>query len=366
MLFVTISDALLYFCFSILLGTFLVQCIPVDYKPTIQISNKWLVISTMGIPLLTFLPILQIVLILQPQFGFWTSLANVLISYKMGMAWSIILVLSFMQLIYLKFLKDPPSKRYSVIGILLGALLIAAASWASHASSKEPIVGFIFDFIHLFSVSVWVGTLFVVSWFSKDTENWKGFLQWFSPTAITAFGATALSGLFLTDMLVPDYITGWSTNYGQGLLIKHLLIIPLLFYVLVNGLLVKLKLSKPDFNPVRWARLESIVLLVIFGITAIFSGQQPPIEYVTEDTVSRLFQFFYTAQVETGMTGHLQLNWPGLLFFVLGVVFIALLLVSFFKSAPILVSMLMGLAIVICVYFALMTIVVFNFIGFCR
>ena len=360
-----ISQALLYFCFSTLLGSFIVQAIPDSYKPTVHIKRKWLVVSTMAIPLLTFLPILQVVLILQPQFGFFTSVANVLISYKIGFAWDMTLLLAIVLLIYLKIFNNHRSVWVSVFGVVQAVLLIASVAWASHASSLEPLLGFIFDFTHLLSVSVWVGSVFVISWFSSDTKNWTQFLQWFSPTAMTAFGATALSGLFLTDLIVPDYTTGWSTDYGQALLIKHLLIIPLVFYVLVNGLLVKLKLSKPGFNPIRWARIESIALLTIFCMTAVFSQQQPPIEFLTEETISSLFQFFYPNALELGMTGHLQMNWFGLLFFVLTAVFIALLLVSFFKNAPIIIPMLMGVAIVICMYFALMSIVVFNFIGFC-
>ena len=65
------------------------------------------------------------------------------------------------------------------------------------------------------------------------------------------------------------------------------------------------------------------------------------------------------------MTAHLQMNWFGLLFFVLTAIFIVLLLVSFFKNAPLIIPMLMGVAIVICMYAALMSIVVFNFIGYC-
>ncbi|WP_332645818.1 copper resistance D family protein [Lysinibacillus sp. 54212] len=365
MLFYHFSEALLYFCFSILLGTFIVRLIPADYKPTILIDRKWLVYSAMAIPILTFMPILQIVFILQSQFGFLTSLANVLVSYKVGLAWSLIFLLSLMLLIYLKYFNTRSSVGYSMLGILLMLGIIASSAWASHAGSIEPLLGFIFDFTHLLSVSVWVGTLFVISWFSKDTKNWAAFLQWFSPTAMTAFGATALSGLFLTDMLVPDYTTGWSTDYGQGLLIKHLLLIPLVFYVLVNGLLVKLKLSKSGFNPIRWARLESILLLAIFGITAMFSQQPPPIEYVTTESVSSLFQFFYTASIEFGMTGHLQLNWTGLFFFVLSVVLIPFLLLSFFKNAPMFIPLLIGITMVVLVYFGLMSIVVFNFIGYC-
>ena len=183
----------------------------------LHIKRKWLVFSTMAIPLLTFMPILQVVLILQPQFGFFTSLANVLISYKIGFAWDMTLLLAIVLLIYLKVFNNHRSVWFSVFGVVQAVLLIASVAWASHASSLEPLLGFIFDFTHLLSVSVWVGTVFVISWFSSDTKNWTQFLQWFSPTAMTAFGATALSGLFLTDLIVPDYTTGWSTDYGQAL-----------------------------------------------------------------------------------------------------------------------------------------------------
>ena len=203
-LILILSQAFLYFCFSILLGSFIVQAIPDSYKPTVNIKRKWLVFSAMAIPFLTFMPILQVVLILQPQFGFFTSLANVLITYKIGFAWDITLLLAIVLLIYLKIFNKSRSVWFSVFGVIQTILLIASVAWTSHASSTEPVLGFIFDFTHLVSVSVWVGTVFVISWFSSDTKNWTQFLQWFSPTAMTAFGAAALSGLFLTDLIVPD------------------------------------------------------------------------------------------------------------------------------------------------------------------
>ena len=153
-LLLIISQALLYFCFSILLGSFIVQAIPDGYKPTVTIKRKWLVFSTMAIPLLTFMPILQVVLILQPQFGFFTSLANVLISYKIGFAWDMTLLLAIVLLIYLKIFNNHRSVWFSVFGVVQAVLLIASVAWASHASTLEPLLGFIFDFTHLLSVSV--------------------------------------------------------------------------------------------------------------------------------------------------------------------------------------------------------------------
>ena len=50
-----------------------------------------------------------------------------------------------------------------------------------------------------------------------------------------------------------DYPNSWMLPYGQALLIKHLLIIPLFVYAMINGLLIKKKIKKDiHFNPKPW------------------------------------------------------------------------------------------------------------------
>ena len=132
-------------------------------------------------------------------------------------------------------------------------------------------MGITSDFIHLAAVSIWVGILLIVGWCSVNHENWLKFLSWFSMVAISCLVATALSGVLLMDILVDGYIDSWMVSYGQGLLIKHLFLLPVVFYALVNGFIVKFKLSKnPTFNPIPWIRVEGFILFVIFTITAIF------------------------------------------------------------------------------------------------
>ena len=62
--------------------------------------------------------------------------------------------------------------------------------------------------------------------------------------AIGCLVATALSGVFLMDVMVDGYIDSWMVSYGQGLLIKHLFLLPVVFYALVNGFIVKYKTIK--------------------------------------------------------------------------------------------------------------------------
>jgi putative copper resistance protein D len=148
--------------------------------------------------------------------------------------------------------------------------------------------------------------------------------------------------------------------YGQGLLIKHLFILPLLFYALGNGLIVKYKLSKDAaFNPIPWIRVEGIILLVIFTITAIFSQQSPPHgHYVASEAVSPLFRLFHHDIIEAGSTIGFAVNINTVSFFFLSLLCMGLMVLSFFKKASIGITFLFSCLFVISVYIMLMVTVV--------
>ena len=339
---IIISQALLYICFALLMGYFVMYVIPERFRPMIYVPDKWVICSLIAVPVLSFSPVLYVVILLSERFGFFSSLSTVLTSYKIGFSWDLVFLISVELLIFFLIMRKRPTKVLYAIGAVQVILLIAAVAWASHAVTMEPELGFVSDFLHVVAVSIWVGLVLIVGWFSKDFANWEAFLKWFSPVAISAFAVTAISGLLLTHTLVPHYMTGVSTNYGQGLLIKHLLLIPLVFYILVNGVFIKIKMKKPTFDPRPWTKLESVLLLAIFVMTAIFSQFQPPTLFLTEETVSQLFLLVYNGTVESGMFAFMQMTWWGLLFIVLGVIFIALIIVSFFLNAPIWLPMILS------------------------
>ena len=210
---------------------------------------------------------------------------------------------------------------------------------------------------HFTAVSVWVGILFVVSWFSKNHSNWLNFLKWFTPVAIVCFVSTIITGLVLMTVVVEfeDYANSWMLPYGQTLLIKHLLIIPLLVYAMINSIFIKKKLiSDIHFNPRPWARIESIIILLIFSATAALGQQSPPHETtVTSVGVSKLFTMFYQGQFQPEMTVQLALNPTSISLIVLAVLFFALIIISFIKKTPAIVSFLMSILLVLCVYLSL-------------
>lgn len=357
-IFIVISQILLYLCFSILAGIFILLLVPSKYRPDIKIPMHTLPIFIIMIPVLTFFPVLDIALFLAPRMGkdIFESLQIVLTAYTIGIAWSFTLLVSSLLLLLITLEKSIRKNISASLGLLFTFGLILTVAWTSHASSMDPVRGIIGDFIHLTAVSVWVGIILIVGWCSLNHKNWLEFLNWFSKVAIGCLVATALSGLFLMDVMVDSYTNSWIVSYGQGLLLKHLFILPLLFYALVNGLIVKFSITKdPTFNPTFWIRVEGIILFVIFTITAHFSQQPPPHgNYLTSAEVSPLFQLFHNNSIDSGSTITLAMSLNTLCFFLLSILFIVLMVLSFFNKASIMVSVLFSCLFVTSIYLMIM------------
>ena len=360
MILVTIiSQFILYISLSLLMGTFLLSCVPVPFRPSFHIPVKWLYGSAIMIPFAAFIPNVLLLSILAPQFGVFHSIWTILSKYKVGHAWIAIVVFAILLLLLIAAFEKKASKLAAVASIVMIIAICLAIGFVSHASSMSGMAGVTFDFIHLISVSIWLGILLLISFFSSDAANWEAFLKWFSPTALVAFTAIALSGVLMVEEIVPAYVTGWASTYGQWLFIKHVLLLPLTFIILGNALLVKLKINKPLFEPRTWVKLETYLLLGILAVTAIFSEQQPPMSVVKSDNLSAVFELFYPSTVEAGMQAYFQMTGIGLSFFLLTAAFIGILVVCYFKQAKtIAVSII--IAIALCLYMG------FNFITFFR
>ena len=357
---VIISQTLLYLCFSVLVGSFILLLVPSKYRPDIKIPKRFLLISAITLPVFAFIPVLDITLYIAPRLGLFESFKIVLTTYTVGTAWDFTLLGSIMLVLLIALARSTEKSIFAFLGILLTFGLILTVAWSSHASAIDPIIGIISDFIHLAAVSIWVGILLIIGWCSLNHKNWLEFLSWFSIVAISCLVATALSGVFLMDVMVDGYIDSWMVSYGQGLLIKHLFLLPLVFYALVNGLIVKYKISKDaTFNPIPWIRVEGFILFVIFTITAIFSQQSPPHgNYLTSDAVSPLFRLFHDGIIDSGNTIGFVVNLNTVCFFFLSILFMGLMVLSFFKKASIIISFLFSCLFVMSIYFMLMMTVV--------
>lgn len=342
------------------MGSFILLLVPASYRPGFHVPNKLLLLCSLSIPIFTFLPVLNITLYIAPRLGLVESFKIVLTTYTLGTAWIMTLIVSLL-LVFVLTLKKITGKLTAALSLLLICTLLLTIAWSSHAGALDPVIGTTSDFLHLFSVSIWVGILLVLGWFSTNTDNWLAFLKWFSLVAISCLSITALSGLFLMDVLVDGYIAAWPVSYGQGLLIKHLFLLPLVFFILANAFLVKFKFSRDTyFNPLRWIRIEGLTLLTIFIITAIFTQQAPPHgHFLTNDTVSPLFRLFNDSLIDSSSQIGFVVNSTSVILFFGSIVSIVLTIVSIFiKKVPAWLSFVLGCCIVGCVYSMIMVTVV--------
>ncbi|MEC2074408.1 copper resistance D family protein [Alkalihalophilus marmarensis] len=361
MFFYYISEVSLYLCFSLLMGTFIFSLVPSHKKPTVFVRKRWLQLALLGIVFFSAIPALRVVLFLNEGVGLSLTLNNVLTNFEVGKAWSFILILSIFYYFYLSVFPVQQKVSYSILALVFLFILILAIGWSSHAASLTEWTGFVSHTVHLTAVSIWIGVLFIISWFSTSTKNWRAFLSWFSPLAFICFAFTILSGLILMDFVVDirDYANAWMLDYGQALLFKHLLIIPLLIFACINGVWINRKLKKDEtFNPKPWTKAESLVLLFIFSATAVLGQQAPPHDIpstLRADGVSDLFQYFYGGQVEMYNKVQFSFTSTSLVLFVLSFFFLLLLLYTFVKKAPAIFSFLMSLFFVLSAYLGLMT-----------
>lgn len=353
---VIISQALLYLCFSVLVGSFILLLVPSNYRPDVKIPKRFLLISAITLPVFAFFPVLDIILFIAPRLGLLESFKIVLTTYTVGTAWDFTLIGSILLVLLIALARPNEKSIFAFLGILLTFGLILTVAWSSHAGAMDPSTGIISDFLHLTAVSIWVGILLIIGWCATNHNNWLPFLNWFRVVAISCLIITAVSGLFLMNEMVDGYTDSWMVSYGQGLLIKHLFLLPLIFYALVNSLIVKYKIAKDaTFNPIPLIRIEGLILFAIFMITAIFSQHPPPHgNYLTNEAVSPLFRLFHDGIIEPGNTIGFVVNINIVYFFFLSILFIGLMTLSIYKKASIIITLLFSCLLVMSIYFMFM------------
>lgn len=353
-----ISQVLLYFSVSVLVGSFILLLVPNRYRPDIHFSKRLMLISAIFIPVCAFFSVLDIVLYIAPRLGLLESFTIVLTSYTVGAAWSFTLLASIFLVLLIIFTYSTEKKSFAYFGTFLTLGIILTVAWSSHAGAMQPSLGIISDFIHLLAATVWVGILLIIALFSKNNQNWLAFLDWFSIVAFGCLTATFLSGIVMSDILMDGYVKSWTISYGQGLLVKHLFLLPVLFYALINGVIVKYKLRKDDsFNPIPWVRLESFLLFIIFAVTAVYTQQSPQVSSLTNETISPLFRLFHGTIIDGVQSVGFAVNAYTACFFIIAVLFLGLMALTY-KKASHLASFFFSCLFVLSAYIMLMVSVV--------
>lgn len=355
-----LSQIFLYLAFAFITGVFLFTLVPEDKKPAIRTPRWLLVTSILAIPLLSFIPLLEVIFVFYQDIGFWQTFQSVVFTFEVGQSWLVIVGVSL--LLFVVVMAPMQEVTKSILGLLYTGILILAIGWASHAASIASWSGFLFHSAHFLSVSVWIGILLMVAWFSRDIANWRSFLGWFHPVAIGCVLIILASGVVLMfyGVTPENYLLAWILPYGQALLVKHLFVVPLLFYAFINGVLIKRRLARePEFNPKPWTKVETVVVFFIFTATAVLGQAAPPHQperLLNTGGTAWLFQLFHPEVVSgTIPVVNFSPSLISMIFLAAACLFLALLLVSFSKKFPAVLSLLMSVLAVVSGYLALMS-----------
>lgn len=354
-----ISEGLLYVCFAILIGALTLRIVPARLQPAVHVPNGLLLACAAAIPVLSYVPIHRLALLFAQDFelSYFAMLKSVLLDVNAGKAW-IWTALGSAGLAVLLAAKSFRNDRHMPkVALFVTMLLIVWLGYASHASSLSALKGLVVHSTHFFTFSLWIGILFVVAWFSKSADNWQAFLKWFSPLAIVCVVVTLLAGITLMTFTTPEYVNAWMLPYGQTLLIKHLLILPLLLFAYTNGFIYKSAVAKnPDFNPVRWLRIESVVALLVLAATAFMGQQSPP--HTVKDTLqtespSPLFTWLYKGAFSPDLSLRFTLHMESVLMFAAALLVIVGVIWTYRLNRP-WIALLLGLLAAGFTYFGLM------------
>lgn len=350
--FTVISDFLLYAAFAFISGFIFLQFVPASKKPVFHQSKKLLIMCVAGIAIFSAAPVIELAAYLADFKAWPQSMITAVMEYRTGQGWMLTVLVSIIFGFSIYF---NASKYIQAFYIMLLLLLVG---FYSHVSTLDLWMGSLSHFVHFFFISLWAGILLHVAWFSKEGADWRSFLKWFTPFAMFCMAAIIASGIVIMFFFVEpeDYANSWVLPYGQTLLLKHLSIIPLLAAAFANGFMNRKQVFERS-----WLRMESLLLSLVFILTAFMSKQAPP------HNVNETLRMEGTAWFLKMMKGDqyipvaasLDWNLNGILLIAFGLVFLAALLIGYSKNISAWLALLFGIGFVVCFYTGLMLNMVF-------
>lgn len=274
-----ISELLIYIGGALWAGQLLLLFVAEDKKPTIGQLDGLACAALVSIVVGSVLPLWRVISYFQQEMdlSFREALRASLFDVRIGTYFLLVYFTALCAAILILTARIRPAIRWFLL--LLTIPLFFGIAGTSHAAAKQGLSGLLLQAGHFSLMAFWTGIVVVIGWCARDSKHWLSFLRWFSPFAQLTFFGVIVTGFFLMRQSVPlsEYRNAWNVPYGQALLWKHLLLIPLLGYAFINGTLVKRWLQKePAFDPRRGLRFESLILGCIFFATATLSNLEPP------------------------------------------------------------------------------------------
>lgn len=199
-------------------------------------------------------------------------------------------------------------KAMTIVTLAAAFLLPLPYSMIAHAGA-EPVgqaTAIAFDFAHGSSAALWVGGLFVLvvalAPLVRDLtpSGQRVVLSYaiprFSLIALIGWSVLAVTGLYASWLQVGNLAALTSTPYGQTLILKLVLIVPLLLLGVFNLLIVtrKLKQALTEQRVEGWSNhfitallAEVVIVTLLLGVVGMLIGT-PPARQVLEQESGRI------------------------------------------------------------------------------
>jgi copper resistance protein D len=351
---VPITEFIIYLLYSFLVGYVFLDFIPVGKKPTINVPNRTIYWAILGIIVLGLFPVFQIIFYFQNAVEFKLAFYSVFVKTEIGKAWIISSLFASMLAINIY------SNGKKFLNAFWLFLMILCIGYAGHITSIDFWIGFIFQSSHILMVSIWSGILILIAWFSTNTDNYHNFLKWFTPLAISCIAIIFVSGFLLMVQVVKleDYTNAWILPYGQMLLLKHLSIIPVLFFAFINAFLLKKSTDHSnDDLIIKWLRAESIILTFVFFFTGMMSTKSPPHDInftINTEGPSKWIEFIMGIDIITPLRLSFSFSIEGIILICMSALFLLLIFISLIKKIKIILPIIFSLCFVLTMYLGLM------------
>ncbi|OAS86763.1 MULTISPECIES: copper resistance D family protein [Metabacillus] len=350
---IPLTEYVTYMLFSYLVGYVVLQFVPASKKPIIIASKQSLLLSVLGIIILTFLPVLQVISFFATEGLLSFSAYAILTEFQVGIAW---LYGSFFAVFLWMIIYVEGSKYLQALFLLL---MIVSVGYASHASTLDLLPGLFSHSIHFLTITIWVGVLIHVGWLAHSIENWHSFLRWFTPLSIVLFFITTISGISLMLFVIEprDYANAWVLPYGQMLLVKHISIIPVLAFAFINGFLSRKTKKDSEFDAKKWVQAETVILMIVFFITGVLGTLPPPHQVnatVIQEGGAVWVELLLGHEVVAPFTVQFSLGFQAILFLVIAIMFLSMIVISFYRRVSPWLALVFGVIFMIATYLGLM------------
>ena len=168
---ISVINFALTICLAVLIGYFLLRVIDQRKRPAIAVPKKVIGIMIILIPIFLMVPAIMVIITLYQRFNLElnTSIVTVLFDYSVGKAFIFSLLLSAVLLLVRHYRKV--WKYSDWFGLGVSVLFVLLTSWSSHGTAVAGWTGFVGNTLHLITVSVWIGVLSVVAWFTKKRKS---------------------------------------------------------------------------------------------------------------------------------------------------------------------------------------------------